>query len=149
MKTTKIKMKVERLAISGLVIAMLLLAGTVQAVDYKSTYRSIHSQSTFGIATTATAPSATFQSTSAYSSQWANSSGQSMLNADGSVNSGAYLTSGPHRAKKEDDDIPNPPDPEDPEKPDPGNVPLGEGLFLLALLAAGYAARKRTSILES
>lgn len=130
--------------IRGIVMMWLaLMPMLAAAVEYKSTYRGAV-QPTFGIATTATAPSATFQSTSAYSSQWT-AEQSTMLNSDGSVNSGAYLTSGPNRAKK--DEI-LPPNPEiDPN--DPGNVPLGEGLWLLVLLAAGYAARKRTSILES
>lgn len=138
MKTKVMKIMSYRLWAIGLIVLLPML---VNAVEYKSTYRGT-SKPTFGIATTATAPTATFQSTSAYSSQWQNTQTQSMLNSDGSVNSSAYLTSaltsGPHRAKK--DEIPNP---EIDDGNDPGNVPLGDGLFLLALLAAGYGIVRR------
>ena len=136
MKTTKIKVMGYRLWVIGM---MALLPMLVNAVEYKSTYCGT-SKPTFGIATTATAPTATFQSTSAYSSQWNQDAQQSMLNADGTVNSGAYMTSGPNRAKKDDPVLPPNPD-VDPN--DPGNVPLGDGLFLLALLALGYGIVRR------
>ena len=152
MKTTKIKVMGYRLWAIGLIVLLPML---VNAVEYKSTYCGT-SKPTFGIATTATAPTATFQSTSAYSSQWQNTQTQSMLNSDGSVNSSEYMTtSAPSRPRRVDanhdgyDDVTGLPVNPIIDPNDPGNVPLGDGLFLLALLAVGYAARKRTSILES
>jgi len=70
-----------------------------------------------------------------------------MLNSDGTVNDGAYMGS-PKRPgiRRTDTNINNPGDPDD--KEDDGNTPLGDGLWVLLLLAVGYAgarvARKRT-----
>lgn len=131
------------IAIVAILTMVLLpaLIGAVQAgaVNYKSTYRGVQSQPVYGIATTATVPSATFQSTSAYSEQWSSTPTSTLLNSDGSVNSGAYMTSGPSRAKKDDILPPNP----DIDDDDPGNVPLGEGLFALLMMAGGYAFARR------
>ncbi len=122
------------------ILPALMGAAQAKAVQYKSTYRGIQAKPTYGIATTAAAPTATFQSTSAYSSQWNNETTETLLNNDGSVNSGAYLSSGPNRAKK--DEVLTPPNPEvDPN--DDGNVPLGEGIFALMLMAGGYALAKK------
>lgn len=114
----------------------LLGAAQAGAVDYKSTYRGIQSQPVYGIATTATAPTATFQSTSAYSSQWEQEAQQSMLNNDGSVNSGAYMTSGPRKA-------PGGGPGSSPGTPggqlDPNaQQPLGDAVLPLLLLALAY-----------
>lgn len=123
------------------ILPALMGAAQAGAVEYKSTYKRTdvsYPNSAFRLQTTAAAPTATFQSTSAYSSQWSNETTESLLNNDGSVNSGAYLSSGPNRAKT---DIlpPNPtPDPND-----TGNVPLGEGILALMLMAGGYAWTRR------
>ena len=85
MKTTKIYIGHLSLVIG----IMLIGAMQAAAVEYKSTYGG-YSQPAYGVAVTATAPSATFQSTSAYSEQWANREESPMLNADGSVNTRAY-----------------------------------------------------------
>ena len=74
----------------------LLSAAQAQAVDYKSTYKGVRYEQPrqhveYKVATTATAPTAGFQSTSAYSGQFSNGE-QSMLNADGTVNDEAYTT---------------------------------------------------------
>lgn len=120
-------------------------AATLGAVEYKSTYRGVQAKPVYGIATTATTPNAAFRSTSAYSTQWNDEPSSSLLNSDGSVNSGAYMTSGPNRAKKDEVLPPNP----DVDDDDSGNVPLGDGLLLLLALALVYAlARRKTRIQE-
>lgn len=127
-----------------MVVALLMLMGAAQAkaVEYKSTYRGVRTQPVYGIATTAAAPSTSFQSTSAYSGQWSNETSEALLNNDGSVNSGAYMTSGPNRAKN-DVTPPLPPNPDPTTDPnDTGNVPLGEGVLALMFLACAYAISK-------
>ena len=118
------------------------LTGAAQAgaVEYRNSYHQSavsYQPSGFGIATTATAPTATFQSTSAYSGQWEQEAQQSMLNNDGTVNSEVYgigrkEVSGPRRVTPNPDVDPN----------DPGNVPLGDALIPLLLLASAYAIYK-------
>ncbi len=132
-----------------LIMALLpALTGAAQAgaVNYKSTYRGIQSQPVYGIATTATAPTATFQSTSVYSEQWT-ADQSSMLNADGSVNAEVYM-SGPNRATKGGPgggaSGPGTPGGDlDPQV----QQPLGDGLWALMLCACVYAvytvARRR------
>ena len=139
-------MKMRRYIAIVAILTMVLLpalmgAAQAGAVEYKSTYRGVQAQPVYGIATTAAAPTATFQSTSSYSGQWNSDPSSSLLNNDGSVNSGAYMTSGPNRAKKDDPVLPPNPDVDD---DDSGNVPLGEGMLALLLMAGGYAvARKK------
>ena len=114
------------------------------AVEYKSTYKRSdvsYQSSAFSVHSTAVAPTATFQSTSAYSGQLNSDPSSSLLNNDGSVNSGAYITSGPNRAKKEDVLPPNP----DVDDDDSGNVPLGEGVLALLMMAGGYAVARKKS----
>lgn len=135
----------KSIAIVSIVLMVLLpaLTGAAQAkaVEYKSTYRGVRTQPVYGIATTAATPGTSFQSTSAYSGQWSNETSEALLNNDGSVNSGAYLSSGPHRAKKDDPIMPPNPDPTtDPN--DTGNVPLGEGVLALMFLACAYVISK-------
>lgn len=118
------------------------LTGAAQAgaVEYRNSYQQSavsYQPSGFGIATTATAPTATFQSTSAYSGQWEQEAQQSMLNNDGTVNSEVYgigrkEVSGPRRVTPNPDVDPN----------DPGNVPLGDVLMPMMLLACAYAIYK-------
>ena len=154
MKTTmqEIKMNVYRLA----VISLLVLSGTMQAaaVDYKNTYKSPmvgYQSATVGIqTTTATAPSASFQSTSAmpYATGVATTS---TLNADGTVNSEAYGVgrqnvrgSRPRKVDSDgdgfDDETGNPVIDED----DDGNVypPVGDAMLPLMLLACAFAFGK-------
>ena len=119
----------------SLLIAI-LLAGAMQAsaVDYQTKYKgtmsNVQSTASFG----ATAPAATFQSTSAYAApEWAE---EPMLNSDGSVNEGAYMgggnnaPGGPRRIES----IGNPEMDED----DEGNVPPGDAALPLMLLAIAY-----------
>ena len=113
------------------------LTGAAQAgaVEYKSTYKQSaisYPPSGFSVATTATAPTATFQSTSAYSGQWSEQS--SMLNSDGSVNAGAYMggkNNAPGMRK-----APGTPTDEDEEEEE--RQPLGDAALPLLLLALAY-----------
>lgn len=141
MKTTKIKMNVERLAMSGLVVAMLLLTGIVQAVEYKSSYRGVvvsNQQSVISIQTTA--PSVSFQSTSAFSNQWSQDAQQSMLNADGTVNAEAYGVGSyrPGIRKGGSGSGYNPGTPDDDDEEEGEQQPLGDAVIPLLLLALAY-----------
>ena len=77
-----------------LIIVLLVLSGTMQAaaVEYKTNYRGVHQPEYQEQTVSTAAPTATFQSTSAYSSQWNQDEQQSMLNADGTVNNDAYMS---------------------------------------------------------
>ncbi|MBR4432692.1 MAG: hypothetical protein IKS76_05810 [Paludibacteraceae bacterium] len=144
MKTTLVKVIGYRLAVMG-VAAMLLLTNTVQAVNYKNSYKAGRvaisgQQSVISIQTTA--PAVGFQSTSAYSGQWNQDAHQSMLNADGTVNGEAYGIG--RRPGIRRDPVAPPPNPGDPdEEEDEGNVPLGNGLWALMLLAFAYACVRK------
>lgn len=127
------------------ILPALMGAAQAKAVQYKSTYRGVRTQPVYGIATTAAAPTATFQSTSAYSSQWSNETTETLLNNDGSVNSGAYMSSGPRRAKMDDpSDGIKPPDEDDDDNTENG-TPLGEGILALLLMAGSYAVARKKS----
>ena len=133
---------------------LLALGGTAQAVSYKGTYKGGYSQPAY--MAPATVPVVTFQSTSSMPVMM---STETLLNADGTVNAGAYgvgqsYSSGrPGHIRKADsdgdgfddetglavDNIDNPTiDPND-----PGNVPLGDGLWVLLLLAGAYVVVRR------
>lgn len=129
----------------SLVIAIILMAGIaqVQAVNYQTKYKgtmyNVQSTTSFGVA----APAATFRSTSAFSSpEWAE---QPMLNSDGTVNEGAYM-SGPRRLG----DGPTTPTPDGggngpgtPGNPEDENQqPLGDALIPLMLCMCAYAIYK-------
>ena len=119
----------------SLLIGMLLLGATqVKAVDYKSTHSGAvnHQYSASSIWATATAPSIGFRSTSVYSDLWQDVQGQSMLNADGTVNAEVYGIS--RRSPIRKVTTPNPGVDED----DPGNVPLSDGLWILLFLICAY-----------
>lgn len=125
---------------------LLMLSGTAQAtaVSYTNSYQpSVASYQLSAVGYQgATAPSATFQSTSAYADQWSQDTQQSMLNADGSMNTGAYMTSGPRRA-------PGGGPGSSPGTPG-GNLdpnaqqPLGDAVLPLLLLAVAYIVLRRT-----
>ena len=124
----------------------LLSAAQAQAVDYKSTYKGVryeqpYQQVEYKVATTATAPMAGFQSTSAYSGQFG-SEEQPMLNSDGTVNDGAYMGA-PKRpgSIRREENINNPGDPDG--KEDDGNTPLGDVVWPLMLLLCAYAGYKK------
>ncbi len=123
----------------------LLSAAQAQAVDYKSTYKGVryeqpYQQVEYKVATTATAPMAGFQSTSAYSGQLGGSE-QPMLNSDGTVNSAAY---GVGRSLRRDTGSPSggidPPDEEDEVQ---NGTPLGDVVWPLMLLLCAYAGYKK------
>ena len=126
----------KRNTLSILLIALLALgAMQASAVDYQTKYKgsmyNVQSPTSYGAA----APSATFQSTSTYASpEWAE---QPMLNSDGTVNEGAYMSGknnapGPRRVGG--------------QSGTPGQEgdkqPLGDALIPLALLACAYAIYK-------
>ena len=129
-------MKVQNI-MKSLVIAIILIAGAAQvsAVTYQTKYKgsmyNVQSPTSYGAA-----PAATFQSTSTYASpEWAE---QPMLNSDGTVNEGAYMSSasnapsGPRRVGGHSG------------TPGQGEVkqPLGDALIPLMLLACAYAIYK-------
>lgn len=125
----------------SLVIAIILMAGIaqVQAVNYQTKYKgtryNAQSTTSFGVA----APAATFRSTSAFSSpEWAE---QPMLNSDGSVNEGAYM-SGRNNAPGGPRKIESIGNPDTDDETDPGNVPLGDALIPLMLCMCAYAIYK-------
>ena len=128
----------------------LLSAAQAQAVDYKSTYKGTQYEQPrqyveYKVASTASAPTMGFQSTSVYSPQFGNGE-QSMLNSDGTVNNEAYGVGSSHhpgsiRRADNDDIIDNPGDPDyDPN--DSGNVPLGDVVWPLMMLLCAYAVYK-------
>ena len=131
----------------------LLSAVQAQAVDYKSTYKGVRYEQPcqhveYKVATTATAPMAGFQSTSAYSGQFSNGQ-QSMLNSDGSVNGDAYIGSLPGRSIRKTEST-NPGTPTDEDEEEGEQQPLGDGLIALMLCACAYlivrATRKEEKI---
>lgn len=113
-----------------IVVALIACVAQVKAVEFKNTYKP-----TGAVYQPVVMPSISFQSTSAYSSQWAEQ--PSMLNADGSVNIEAYgvgrsNVSGP---KKNPTNNPGTPDEDD---DDENQQPIGDGLWVLMALAVGY-----------
>ena len=131
----------------------LLSAAQAQAVDYKSTYKGVRYEQPrqhveYKVATTATAPMAGFQSTSAYSGQLSSET-QSMLNSDGSVNGDAYMGSLPGRSIRKTEST-NPGTPTDEDEEEGEQQPLGDGLMALMLCACAYlivrATRKEEKI---
>ncbi len=117
----------------------LLSAAQAQAVDYKNNYRGVQ-QTEYRVQTvSATAPAATFQSTSAYSGQWEEQGSMTpMLNSDGTVNNDAYMSSSasaPGRSIRKGTGTPGIPDPNNKQ-------PLGDGWLPLMLLLCAYAVYK-------
>lgn len=127
------------------IIIMFALACAAQAtaVDYKGTYKGSRIQPTIGVATTATAPTVGFQSTSAYSTTF-DTEQQPMLNADGTVNEGAYVGQRPGVRKSGNDGSGyNPGTPDDEEDDDEEQQPLGDGLWILMVLAGVYVCSRK------
>lgn len=136
MKNTILRNSIVILA--AILLPALMCAAQAGAVEYKSSYRATQNtnyriQSVAPAA--ATAPAATFQSTSAYASpEWAE---ESSLNSDGSVNEEVYMaetetySTRPRRVKDPDDD-----------DNDRYNGPVGDALIPLALLTCAYAIYK-------
>jgi len=137
-----------------LIIVLLVLSGTMQAVavNYKNNYHGVYKQEYQVRSVSATAPTTTFQSTSAYSSQWNQDEQQSMLNADGTVNNEAYMSALPGNSIRR---APGGGPGSSPGTPggdlDPNaQQPLGDALLPLMLLACAYlivrATRKEEKI---
>lgn len=146
-----------RLIIILAFLPALLSAAQAQAVDYKSTYKGVryeqpYQHAEYKVASTASAPTVGFQSTSVYSSQFGNGE-QSMLNSDGTVNNEAYGVGSSHhpgsirRAGPGTQVGPGTPG-GDLNKDD--KQPLGDGLMALMLCACAYlivrATRKEEKI---
>lgn len=123
--------------VATLIISLLpALTGAAQAgaVEYKNNYRDVHQPVYQVQAVSTAAPTATFQSTSAYSGQWNQDDRQSMLNEDGSMNTEVYMSSSPRRA-------PGTPGGElDPN----AQQPIGDGLLVLMLCACAYLIVRAT-----
>jgi hypothetical protein len=120
-----------------LLLCLIVLTGTIEAwgVEYQTKYKGTmyNVQSSTSISSTI-APTATFQSTSAYSEQWQEEEQVSMLNSDGSIANSplAAAPSGPRRAPG------TPGGTLDPKT----EQPLGDVLLPLTLLACAYAIYK-------
>ena len=120
----------------------LLGAAQAGAVEYQTKYKgtmyNVQSTTSYGVA----APVTTFQSTSAYASpEWAEESATPMLNSDGSVATGTYLStgiSGPRKVNGTGPGTPPIPKPDDQQVP----TPLGDGLMALMLCMCAYAIYK-------
>ncbi len=139
MKNTILRNSIVILTV--ILLPALMCAAQAGAVEYKSTYRATQNtnyriQSVAPAA--ATAPAATFQSTSAYSEQWSGEQPSMLLNSDGTVNEGVYMAGqnkaprGPRKAKDPDDD-----------EDDPYNGPIGDVVWPLMLLLCAYAGYKK------
>ena len=142
MKTTSIKVMGYRLWVMGVLV--LLSIGQANAVDYQNRYKGQNAgvQST-AFQSMAMAPTAGFQSTSAYSRQWNGESTTPMLNSDGSVNAEAYM-GGPDNApgmRKAPGGGPGTPGGDlDPN----AQQPIGDALLPLLLMAVAFVlARSR------
>lgn len=151
MKTTKntVTMKVYRLAIMVMMAVLPALMGAwqAQAVEYKNMYQGVHRQMS-GYNGQASVPTVSFQSTSAYSGNWSQPE-VSTINADGSVNEGAYMA---HRGGMRKDLSGNPGTPDENDD-DEEQQPIGDAVIPLMLLACAYAIymvyrRKRVKTLE-
>lgn len=121
-----------------LIIVLLVLSGTMQAVavNYKNNYHGVYKQEYQVRSVSATAPTTTFQSTSAYSSQWNQDEQQSMLNADGTVNNEAYMSALPGNSIRRAPGTPG-------GTLDPNaQQPLGDALLPLMLLALAYTSMR-------
>ncbi len=119
----------------------LLSAAQAQAVDYKSTYKGTqyeqpYQHAEYKVASTASAPTMGFQSTSVYSGQFGTED-QPMLNSDGTVNGEAYGV-GQSNASGRPGQIRRINNPEDSEE-----NPLGDVVWPLMLLLGAYAGYKK------
>lgn len=137
-----------------LIIVLLVLSGTLQAtaVNYQNSYRGVYKQEYQVRSVSATAPTTTFQSTSAYSDQWNRDEQQSMLNADGTVNGEAYMSALPGSSIRRGGSGSgyNPGTPDDEEEEEGEQQPLGDVMWPLMLCACAYlivrATRKEEKI---
>ena len=89
----------------------------------------------------ATAPSTTFRSTSAMPT--VTGATASSLNADGTVNEGAYMSQSPGiRKPRRDGSSSNPGSPDD-EEDEAEKQPVGDGLWVLMALAGVYVCSRK------
>lgn len=129
------------------VLPALMGAWQTQAVTYKNMYRGVSHQMS-GYSGQVSVPTVSFQSTSAYSGNWSQPE-VSTINADGTVNEGAYMAQ--HKAPgMRKDAIGNPDEEDEDDKPNP----IGDAVIPLMLIACAYAIymvyrRKRTKTLEN
>ena len=140
MKTTKRKARIYT-AMTVLVL-LFMVPAMAGAVDYKTHYRGMQNTDYRPATTVSAAPSTTFQSTSAYSVQWDSDAQQSMLNADGSVNTDSYLSSPVSKPRR--NSTGNPGTPDDETEEDGEQQPLGDGLMTLMLCACAYLIVRAT-----
>lgn len=145
MKTTKnIQAMVNRLMVIGVMVIACLQA---QAVTYKNSYQgSVVGRQMPMVGVQTAAPAVSFQSTSALAGSGSALGANPTLNADGSVNEGAYragTSNGPRRVTNPDEN-----DDDDTEN----GTPLGDAVLPLMLLACAYlilrATRRRREIEE-
>lgn len=131
------RLKIMKTTMQYIIFICLLALGVTQvtAVEYKSTYHRVQTQPAFGVVQGTTTPSTTFHSTSAYSEQM--NQEEAILNSDGSVNEGIYI-SGPRRlgGAPTPGGGGGPGTPGDPDDDD--QQPLGDVLFPLMLMALAY-----------
>lgn len=114
------------------VLPALMGAWQTQAVTYKNMYQGVSHQMS-GYSGQVSVPTVSFQSTSAYSGNWSQPE-VSTINADGSVNEGAYMAQ--HKAPgMRKDAIGNPDEVDEDDKPNP----IGDAVIPLMLLACAYA----------
>lgn len=145
-----------RLIIILAFLPALLSAAQAQAVDCKSTYKGVryeqpYQHAEYKVASTASAPTVGFQSTSVYSSQFGNGE-QSMLNSDGTVNNEAYGVGSSHHPGSIRRAGPGDTGPGTQVGPGtPGGTldpnaqqPLGDGLMALMLCACAYLVVRAT-----
>ena len=134
-----------RLIIILAFLPALLSVAQAQAVDYKSTYKGVkyeqpYQHVEYKVASTASAPTMGFQSTSVYSPQFGNGE-QSMLNSDGTVNNEAYGVGSSHHPGSIRREGPGTPggtlDPN-------AQQPLGDVMWPLILCACAYLVVRAT-----
>jgi hypothetical protein len=151
MKTINITTMKHIVYILSIVCLLVLSTTQAQAVKYKPYTSSSCVNQRYDAAA---APTIGFTSTSAYATDdWTNPT-TPMLNADGSVSIGAYM-SGPHRAITNPDEEEegegggeNEGDEEGDNNWNGSNQPLGDALLPLLLMAAAFCLirRKRAAI---
>lgn len=153
MKNTILRNSIVILTV--ILLSALMCAAQAGALEYRNSYQQSavsYQPSGFGIATTATAPTAAFQSTSAYSSALSSQETTNpMLNTDGSVNESNYIGR-PRRVivTPGDDDEPGEGEGGGENKEGEGgdhnwngsDMPLGDALIPLALLTCAYTIYK-------
>jgi hypothetical protein len=148
-KEKDMKMKTIRVMMMAV---LLVLMGTMQAaaVEYKNSYQrqgimNSHSQPV-SPTRTAMMPNAAFRSTSTMSFT-TGTEAENTLNANGTVNAGAYgigknnVSGGPRRDPKSDSGINTPGDGEDDDDDENGS-PIGDAVLPLLLLALAYLSTR-------